>query len=59
MGKKGGKPKGKKVQLSEFLGDTGSNSVNIGGKAVELPSAPRAATLEIDVTKVPFLNTNI
>jgi len=53
MGKKGGKPKGKKVQLSEFLGDTGSNSVNIGGKAVELPSAPRAATLEIDVTKLP------
>ena len=50
MGKKGGK-RGTKLGLGEFLGES-ANTVNIDGNAVELPSAPKAATLEIDVTKV-------
>jgi len=54
MGKgKGGKSKGTKLQLGEFLGDNAGNTVNIGGKTVEMPSAPKAATLEIDITKLP------
>jgi len=51
MGKKGGK-RGTKLGLGEFLGES-ANTVNIDGNAVELPSAPKAATLEIDVTKLP------
>ena len=46
-----------KLRLDEFLGDQSANTVNIDGTAVELPSAPKAATLEIDVTKV--YNKNI
>jgi len=54
MGKgKGAKSKGTKLQLGEFLGENAGNTVNIGGKTVEMPSAPKAATLEIDITKLP------
>ena len=53
MGKGKPKSKGTKLQLGEFLGDNAGNTVNIGGKTVEMPSAPKAATLEIDITKVP------
>merc|ERR1719318_672421 len=52
MGKKP-KSRGTKLRLDEFLGDQSANTVNIDGTAVELPSAPKAATLEIDVTKLP------
>ena len=52
MGKGKPKSKGTKLQLGEFLGDNAGNTVNIGGKTVEMPSAPKAATLEIDITKV-------
>lgn len=44
--------KGKKLQLGDFIGDTG-NQVAVGGVMMELPSAPRATTLEIDVSKLP------
>merc|ERR1711937_678342 len=53
MGKGKPKSKGTKLQLGEFLGDNAGNTVNIGGKTVEMPSAPKAATLEIDITKLP------
>merc|ERR1712235_78462 len=53
MGKGKPKSKGTKLQLGEFLGDSAGNTVNIGGKTVEMPSAPKAATLEIDITKLP------
>ena len=56
MGKGKPKSKGTKLQLGEFLGDNAGNTVNIGGKTVEMPSAPKAATLEIDITKVPNQN---
>lgn len=49
---KGKKRGGTKIGLGDFLGET-ANTVNIGGNVVELPSAPKAATLEIDVTKLP------
>jgi len=52
MGKKA-KSRGTKLRLDEFLGDQSANTVNIDGTAVELPSAPRATTLEIDVTQLP------
>ena len=48
-----------KLRLDEFLGDQSANTVNIDGTAVELPSAPKAATLEIDVTKVLKYKKNI
>ena len=47
---KGGKKRGTKLGLGDFLGDS-ANTVNINGNAVELPSAPKATTLEIDVSK--------
>jgi len=53
MGKGKPKSKGTKLQLGEFLGDNAGNTINIGGKTVEMPSAPKAATLEIDITKLP------
>lgn len=59
MGKGKPKSKGTKLQLGEFLGDNAGNTVNIGGKTVEMPSAPKAATLEIDITKVLNVFRNI
>ena len=47
MGKGKPKSKGTKLQLGEFLGDNAGNTVNIGGKTVEMPSAPKAATLNL------------
>ena len=44
---------GKKVSLNDFISESTSvNTVNVDGRAVELPSAPRSSTLEIDVSKV-------
>merc|ERR1711990_1301848 len=53
MGKGAKKGKGKKLQLGEFLGESAGNTVNIDGKTVEMPTAPKAATLEIDTSKLP------
>ena len=52
MGKARKKGGGKKLNLGEFLGESAANTVNIDGKTVEMPTAPRAATLEIDTSKV-------
>ena len=65
MGKGKPKTKGKKIQLGDFIGDTGlssfiefyftffeGNKIAVNGEMMELPSAPRATTLEIDVSKV-------
>ena len=49
---KGKRTKGTKVALGDFIGESSGNTVNVGGKTVEMPSAPRASTLEIDVSKV-------
>lgn len=54
MGKGTKRTKGKTLALGDFIGETGSgNTVNVGGKAVDLPTAPRASTLEIDISKLP------
>ena len=58
MGKGAKKGKGKKLQLGEFLGDSAGNTVNIDGKTVEMPTAPKAATLEIDASKVRLVLTS-
>merc|ERR1712142_1124382 len=50
---KGKRTKGTKVALGDFIGESSGNTVNVGGKTVEMPSAPRASTLEIDVSKLP------
>ena len=56
MGKGKKQSKGTKVALGDFLGGPGSgNTVNVGGKALELPTAPRASTMEIDISKVSFI----
>jgi len=52
MGKGKPKTKGKKIQLGDFIGDTG-NKIAVNGEMMELPSAPRATTLEIDVSLLP------
>ena len=65
MGKGKPKTKGKKIQLGDFIGDTGlrlhnkplftvfeGNKIAVNGEMMELPSAPRATTLEIDVSLV-------
>jgi len=57
MGKGTKRTKGKTLALGDFIGETGSgNTVNVGGKAVDLPTAPRASTLEIDISKVHLLS---
>merc|ERR1712227_222701 len=54
MGKPKKGAKGKKVSLNDFISESTSvNTVNVDGRAVELPSAPRSSTLEIDVSKLP------
>jgi len=53
MGKGGKRTKGTKVALGDFIGESSGNTINVGGKAVDLPSAPRASTLEIDISKLP------
>lgn len=50
---KGKRTKGTKVALGDFIGESSGNTVNVGGKTVEMPSAPRASTLEIDVSQLP------
>ena len=65
MGKGKPKTKGKKIQLGDFIGETGlrsdnypfftfleGNKIAVNGEMMELPSAPRATTLEIDASKV-------
>lgn len=55
MGKGSKRTKGTKVTLGDFIGSdpSGVNTINVGGKAVDMPSAPRASTLEIDITMLP------
>ena len=55
---KGKRTKGTKVALGDFIGESSGNTVNVGGKTVEMPSAPRASTLEIDVSQV-FLRPDV
>lgn len=57
MGKGSKRTKGTKVTLGDFIGSdpSGVNTINVGGKAVDMPSAPRASTLEIDITMVNLI----